>query len=170
MFTMVLIIMLFGILSVLFFVMISYYPHHQSSYNTRFIAYFNRLVNAHNLQLSKTHFANDAIIGLDIEENKLLVVEKTAAGKPKATIVSRDELQSSTVMWHYRSIQIFENKHKKNVKKIVLRLVLSNGLTKEIDFYNRELHGVKKVHMLAFRARSWEQILSRSTQGNDAFS
>jgi hypothetical protein len=102
------------------------------------------------------------ILGLDNLEHKLLVLKKLQDNKPQSIVISLADVKSCAVTRHYDADQKFDNRQKKNTKKIVLRFLLHDGTTEEIDFYNQNVHGEEMLNNLAGKANTWERILSAS--------
>ncbi len=129
----------------------------------RFLQEFDRISSSCNLSLSSREILDNAILGLDGQQRKLLLLKKKNGAKAVAKLIDLDEVQTCVLQKHYTAYPsaVKERKKDQRLRKLSLHLQLDDEATEEIIFYSDALNCPKQLTRLANKARHWEVMLGK---------
>ncbi len=129
----------------------------------RMIRQFNRLGSSHGLQFSNREVLNQAVIGIDSLQHKILILKKRGNHNALSRLISLPELKSCSVSTKYGT----SGTNKKALlsggplESIALGFVFHNGQTEELVFYHHRINPIMEITSLANKARHWNTIIHK---------
>lgn len=121
----------------------------------RMVRHFNRLGSSHGLRFSNREVLHEAIIGIDAEQHKILILKKRGSHNAVSRLIELSELKSCSVFTHYGT---YAGSHKKALlsggplESIALGFVFHDGKTEELVFYHHRINPLMEITSLANKA------------------
>lgn len=129
-------------------------------------SFINKIGEENNLSFSRCEVMKRLALGLDEEQRKLSIVQKTPDGLYDWRIINLDNINTHFVKKTYASINAHDLKRgilEEYLETVTLYIELSNSKQPiEIVFYNHNDHNIFELSELEQIAKEWEIIISRS--------
>jgi hypothetical protein len=153
-----------GVLAAIIFLLVSINNKHQKRKRNRLLDQFSQAASENNLSLSNQQVLPDAILGLDVMNRKLLVLESEDDAY-KGTIINLDEVKSCSVKRQYLTTNAGTLKNRlmeEHLQKLVLEFSFKDEKRKiEIPFFHFNRNHIYQLKELEQKAKYWEDSLSQ---------
>ncbi|RYZ62259.1 MAG: hypothetical protein EOO14_02805 [Chitinophagaceae bacterium] len=161
-FTMV-VFMAMATISLIVLVVISIRHNRKQKEIYRFLREFDRISASCNLSLSSREVLDNAILGLDGQQRKLLLLKKMNGSKAKAKLIDLEDVQTCVLQKHYTAYPsaFKDRKREQRLRNLALQLQMGDDSSEEIIFYSDALNCPKQLTRLANKARHWEVMLGK---------
>lgn len=130
----------------------------------RLLQQFRRLAETYKISLSAQEVLDDAIIGLDGIQRKLLIVKRREGSTAVSKLIDLDDVKEFVLTKQYNvSGRWVKNPiaTEKYLEKLILNIFLEDGRRERVCFYNYSSTPVMDLTSLANKARHWEIMLSK---------
>ena len=137
--------------------------------NQRILDQFRKNVMNNNLSISSQEFLENALIGLDGTQRKLLIIRKNKNDGFDSFIIDLKHVNACSVRTIYSIKKISGRKGKlaKKIDKVILYFKTNKGAYAEIPFFDRRNDRVSELNQLERKAEKWESILLKFIDSGD---
>lgn len=126
---------------------------------------FSRLAMQHNLSFSSQEILENAIIGVDGIQRKVLFISRSGSEKYESILVDLHDVKSCSVRNVYRSVNVATGKEKK-LEQLLDRIVIEfekkyGGEPVQITFFQQMVNHFSLMKELEQKAKNWQSMLSK---------
>ena len=126
---------------------------------------FSRLAVENNLSFSSQEILENALIGLDGIQRRVLFISRTGVDEYASVLIDLNEMKSCSVRNVYSTVNIGTGKERK-VEHLLDRIVIEfesryNAEPIQLTFFQQMVNHFSGMKELEQKATSWESILSK---------